>query len=181
MLKTAVDILESYIKGKDQDKAEILEEIYSKESQVIFDIKSDTISFPPAISGNVNIAKVLSRDFNKKYDKVRTYYLKQSDRHPISLNILQQRWLVIMRDMESHQIRIGTGFYDWHLEETKEGVCQISQHKIIIGVMLCLSAENLSLLEELQNCIPYPWVDKRVVVKALSKHFSLKELTDYME
>ncbi len=69
-----------------------------------------------------------------------------------------------MRDRENHQIRIGTGLYDWYLKENKDGVCQISQHKITIGVMLNLPNEKLTLLEELQNNLPYPWVDKKNVV-----------------
>ena len=76
MLKIKADVIENYIKGKDLNRPEILETIYSEKSKVIFSIQPSTIAFPSEISGNIEIAKVLSKDFNKRYEKVRTYYLK---------------------------------------------------------------------------------------------------------
>ena len=50
MLKIKAEVLENYIKGKDLNRPEILEKIYSEKSKVIFCIQPSTISFPSEIS-----------------------------------------------------------------------------------------------------------------------------------
>ena len=180
MLKITADALEDYIKGKDLNKPEILEKIYSEKSKVIFDIKPSTISFPSEISGNIEIAKVLSKDFNKRYEKVRTYYLENDSEEITSRCILKQRWLVVMIERETREVKIGTGFYDWYFEFPPSGNCEIEKHKITIGVMQSLSGENLSVLEDLYNSIPYPWVDRQCLVNTLEKHDILREVIDYL-
>ena len=180
MLEITAVVLENYIRGKDLNKPEILEKIYSEKSTVIFDIKPSTISFPSEISGNIEIAKVLSTDFNKRYEKVRTYYLENDSEEIASLCILKQRWLVVMIERETREVKIGTGFYDWYFEFSPSGNCQIQKHKITIGVMQSLSGENFPVFEDLHNSIPYPWVDKQCVVNTLEKHDTLREVIDYL-
>ena len=180
MLKIKADVLENYIKGKDLNRPEILEKIYSEKSKVIFSIQPSTISFPSEISGNIEIAKVLSKDFNKRYEKVRTYYLKDDSEETAPLCILKQRWLVVMIERETQEIKIGTGYYDWYFEVPASGDCRIEKHKITIGVMLSLSQDNLTVFEDLHNSIPYPWVDKQSAVKTLENHDSLREVIEYL-
>jgi hypothetical protein len=72
-------VLELYITGKDKDQPAVLENIYLPQARVIFKINSDTISFPPLLKGNIEIAKVLSADFNKKYNLLKTCYLSHQD------------------------------------------------------------------------------------------------------
>ena len=180
MLKITADVLENYIKGKDFNKPEILEKIYSEKSKVIFDINPSTISFPSEISGSTEIAKVLSKDFNRRYEKIRTYYLENDSEEIASFSILKQRWLVVMIERETREVKIGTGFYDWYFEFPQSGNCKIEKHKITIGVMQSLSGENLPVFEDLQNRIPYPWVDRQCVVNTLEKHDILGEVIDYL-
>jgi len=180
MLKIKVEVLENYIKGKDLNRPEILEKIYSEKSKVIFSIQPSTISFPSEISGNIEIAKVLSKDFNKRYEKVRTYFLKDDSEEIASLCILKQRWLVVMIERETQDVKIGSGFYDWYFEVPASGNCRIEKHKITIGVMLSFSRDNLPVFEDLHNSIPYPWTDKQRVVDMLQKHDSLREVIEYL-
>ncbi len=74
MQTTANELLEAYIKGKDEDQYLILEQIYSENAELEFVINSSEISFPNTVFGNLEIARVLSKDFNKSYSRVKTYY-----------------------------------------------------------------------------------------------------------
>jgi len=181
MYKNAEYLLEKYVEGKDQDKFKILGEIYIPNAKVTFEIDSDTISFPTEISGNKNIAQVLSAEFNRKYDHVQTYYLSRSFPQIKDLVISNQGWLVIMRDKEDNSIRVGTGLYDWIFQKQADGNLKIAQHNISIGVMLCLPGLSLSFLDELQSSLLYPWVDKKKVIKVLSDYNELQDIVDYLE
>jgi hypothetical protein len=92
MNQTSLDILECYIKGKDYDEYKILESIYDENAEVLFEISSRQISFPDKIQGNIEIAEVLSKNFNKHYKNVKTYYLSQPSRN--QHDIENQKWLV---------------------------------------------------------------------------------------
>lgn len=181
MHKYAEDLLEKYIAGKDQDKFEILEEIYLPNAQVAFEIQTDTISFPSELFGNINIARVLSAEFNKKYDNVKTYYLSRTFPQIENLVILKQGWLVIMREIQNKQIRVGTGLYDWIFEKQAAGNLRIKRHNISIGVMLCLSGFSLSYLTELQSKLFYPWIYQETVIDVLQEYRELQEVYDYIK
>lgn len=86
-----------------------------------------------------------------------------------------------MREKEDNSIRVGTGLYDWVFEEQVDGNLKIAQHKIFIGVMLCLPGLPLSFLDELQSNLLYPWVDKMKVIDVFCEYSELKELSDYIE
>jgi len=181
MHKNAENLLEKYVEGKDQDKFKILEEIYIPNAKVNFEIEPDTISFPTEILGNKNIAQVLSAEFNRKYDHVQTYYLSRSFPHIKDFTILNQGWLVIMREKEDHRIRVGAGLYGWIFEKQVDGNLKIAQHNISIGVMLCLPGLPLSYLDELQSSLLYPWVDKKKVIDVFCGYSELQEIVDYLK
>ncbi|MBT8362803.1 MAG: hypothetical protein KJO32_17780, partial [Deltaproteobacteria bacterium] len=90
-------LLEQYIIGKDQNKYQILETIYEESAEVECEINSTRITFPSNIVGNRDIAKILSADFNKKYEKIKTYYLSKNIFD--NFNILEQPWLVVMKEI----------------------------------------------------------------------------------
>lgn len=177
MNQTAIDILESYIKGKDDDEFRILETIYAENAELEFEIKSDDISFPTTSIGNHEIARILSRDFNEKYDKVKTYYLSKpaSDQYTIH----QQTWLVVMRDKADRATRVGTGNYNWNLIATETGL-QIQKHKITIDSMLQLRDENSKELERIQSNLGYPWAEPKTVIESLLNNPDLKVVVDYI-
>ena len=181
MSKDAEYLLEKYVEGKDQNKFSILEDIYKPDAKVTFEIESDGIAFPAEISGNKNIARVLSADFNRKYDHVQTYYLSHSLPQIEDFIFSKQEWLVIMREKQDNHIRVGAGFYDWIFEKQADGRSKIAQHNIFIGVMLGLPDRPLSFLDELQGKLPYPWVDKEKATEALSEFNELQEVCDYLK
>jgi len=170
-------LLEQYIVGKDQDKYQILETIYQENAEVEFEIDSNNISFPSKIIGSRDIAKTLSADFNKKYEKVRTYYLSYS--FSSKLKIQQQPWLVVMKDIGNEITRIGTGYYNWEFGEYINKL-KIIKHKIYIHTMLEIHDSKSEQLQNIQENLKYPWNESQVVVNFLKTYENFEDITKYL-
>ena len=181
MKNNAQELLEKYIVGKDLDRHKILEEIYCLNAIVSIEIEADNINFPSEIHGNVEIAKIISADFNRKYDLVKTYYLSNDFPEIKNLIILKQNWLVIMKEKANGNIRVGTGYYNWEFENQNQSELKIKKHKIFIYSMLDLPSESIVLLHDLQNTINYPWEEKEKVVQVLQPFEDLKPIYNYLK
>ncbi|MGL1930597.1 MAG: hypothetical protein OCC45_02425 [Desulfotalea sp.] len=177
MKLSSIDILEKYIEGKDKDKYQILEEIYADNAIVKFEIKSDQISFPNEIVGNIEIAKVLSADFNKKYTDVKTYYLSKPESN--QRHIYGQKWLVVMKDNQFDKTRVGTGYYDWEITNSGSKL-EIFKHKIYIHEMLELADVGSKKLKNIQRKLEYPFVELGSVVSILQSYLELENIEKYM-
>lgn len=173
---SSLNILEKYVEGKDEDAYQILEDIYADNAIVQFEIQSDRISFPDEISGNIEIAKVLSADFNKKYANVKTYYLSIPEAHQRVIN--GQKWLVIMRDIELDKTRIGTGYYDWELTYAGNKL-HVQKHKIYIHEMLALTDSGSKLLKDIQGKLEYPFAEKQSTSNILRSYPGLEDIVEY--
>ena len=170
-------LLEQYIVGKDQDKFQILEKIYLKGAEVEFKINSPNITFPGKVAGNRAIAKTLSADFNKKYEKVKTYYLSKKIKD--NYNISEQPWLVVMKEIGNELSCIGSGCYDWELKKHNNEL-KILKQRICIHVMLEIQDPGSEQLQEIQEKLKYPWVERQVAVGVLKGFENLTEITNYL-
>ena len=179
--REAEAVLEKYILGKDENKFAILEEIYEPGAKVTFEINSEAISFPHEIVGNKEIAKVLSYDFNRNFDHVKTYYLSREFPFIAEGNILKQKWLVLMREKKSNNMRVGTGFYDWYFTTGSDPQNRIKHHHIAIHEMLDLPDWSLRSLLDLQMRFSYPWLEQDKAIKVLETHRALTKITDYLK
>ena len=180
MRSDVTTILEKYIEGKDQDNFKILEDIYTEDAKVIFQIRTPAITFPSEIVGRINIAQVLSKDFNRKYDCIKTYYLGLKDKERNALNVSEQEWLVAMRETASCCTRIGCGLYNWTFERTRENKIKIKEHEIIIAEMLDLPDRPLPYLTSFQSLLPYPWTNRETVLKVASRYNEMQKITDFL-
>ena len=181
MIDKVYGLLEKYIEGKDLDRYKILEEIYSPTAIVSFIINADNVEFPNEIHGNLEIVKILSADFNKKYDLVKTYYLSKHFHEIDSLQIKNQNWLVVMKERSSGNIRVGTGYYNWDFEKLNTSELKIRNHKIFIHSMLELPSESIDLLYDLQKTFRYPWANKENVVQVLQQYEELTTVSNYLK
>ena len=170
-------LLEQYVKGKDEDLYQILEDIYSDDAVVNFEIASEKITFPENVNGNKAIAEVLSRNFNLNYKDVKTYYLaKPTDNFE---NIYAQNWLVIMRDIGSEETRVGTGYYNWQFSTGADGF-KIGRHKIYIHEMLSFIDDKKAELNRIQSQLTYPWVERQKVCEVLSTNDIFLGILQYL-
>lgn len=178
MNQTVMQILEFYIKGKDDDQYQMLEDIYAETAELKFKIDSEEIAFPTNINGNQEIARVLSKDFNQKYSMVKTYYLdKPTDNQ---LNVQQQNWLVVMQEKSNGLTRVGTGYYDWGFVKTDDGL-QIETHKIYIHSMVQLQDTEAEELNRIQSVLNYPWTNPEKVIETITSNSQLKTIVNYLE
>lgn len=170
-------LLEQYIVGKDQDKFQVLEKIYLEKAEVEFKINSPNITFPGKIAGNRAIAKTLSADFNKRYEKVKTYYLSKKVKD--NFNISEQPWLVVMKEIGNELSCVGSGCYDWvfikHDNELK-----ILKQKIYIHVMLEIQDPRSEQLQDIQEKLEYPWAERHVAAGVLKGFENLTDITKYL-
>ncbi len=178
MISTAKQILEQYVLGKDKDLYQILETIFAESAEVEFEIRSEKISFPETITGNQDIASILSKDFNKKYESVKTYYLTDVEQH--SQKIDNQIWLVVMKEIGREVTRVGTGYYNWEFHKTERGL-KVSKLKIYIHEMLELVDFKSTILSEIQSKIAYPWPDIISVRQALIPFRDLSVVSEYID
>ncbi|MCP4022484.1 MAG: hypothetical protein GY729_11640, partial [Desulfobacteraceae bacterium] len=127
------------------------------------------------------IAQMLSAEFNKKYDHIKTYYLTKDFKQLEKRFISKQRWLVLMREKETDSIWIGTGFYDWKFKTGPNNNFKIKHHHITIGVMLNLPDQPLQFLLGLQTRFSYPWVAESIVMDVIKNHMPLLGIKNYLE
>ena len=72
------DLLEAYLEAKDLDRPSLILECYTPNAVLTYSIATDTIAFPSRILGADAIAQTLVRDFRKKFDRCKTYYVCDS-------------------------------------------------------------------------------------------------------
>jgi hypothetical protein len=178
MENNSLHLLEQYVVGKDQDKYQILETIYGERAELEFEINSTNIDFPRKIVGHKAIAKTLSADFNKKYEKVKTYYL--SNTFTDKFKILKQPWLVVMKEIGNELTRVGSGFYNWEFMECNNQL-KIIKHKIYIHTMLEIHDPQSKQLQQIQQDLEYPWVESNVVVSVIKSYKNLTDVTNYLK
>ncbi|BHH83050.1 hypothetical protein [Desulforhopalus sp. 52FAK] len=174
---TTQQILEQYVLGKDKDQYVVLEAIFADFAEVEFEIRSEKISFPKTVKGNKDIARVLSKDFNKSYERVRTYYLEGVEQNANSID--NQPWLVVMKEVGNDVTRVGTGYYNWILRKTENGL-KVTKLKIYIHEMLELDDSKSVMLEDIQRSIDYPWPAFLSVTNTLKPYGKLCVVSKYI-
>ena len=134
---------------------------------VTYSIATHTISFPSKVLGADAIAQTLVRDFRKKFDRCKTYYVCDSivDR---SQRIDFMPWLVIMREVSNSALRVGKGYYRWQFEsdETRMRVCAMHIH---IETMDIVGDRDGKTLHALQSELPYPWLPPATLLETFER------------
>ena len=161
------DLLEAYLEAKDLDRPSLILECYAPNAVLTYSIATDTISFPSKVLGADAIAQTLVRDFRKKFDRCKTYYVSDSivDR---SLRIDFMPWLVIMREVSNSALRVGKGYYRWQFESdaTRMRVCAMHIH---IERMDNIEDPDGKTLHALQSELPYPWLPPATLLETFER------------
>ncbi|MBY4678903.1 hypothetical protein [Marinobacterium arenosum] len=175
------DALEQYIDGKDNNRPQRLEQLYTPNARLSFQMDAADMAFPPQVSGNREIARILSADFNRKYRQVKTYYLNHDNLVLDGYRIEKQPWLVLMQEIDTGTVRAGCGYYNWQFVDAAEGNWQIDRHHISIHQMLSLPAERFKWLQTLQNDLPYPWLALDQAIAVLESDSAVAPLANYLK
>jgi hypothetical protein len=166
-MNTPKDLLETYLEAKDLNRPSLILECYTPNAVLTYSIATDTISFPNKVLGADAIAQTLVRDFGKKFDRCKTYYVCDLivDR---GQRIDFMPWLVIMREASNSALRVGKGYYRWRFEsdETRMRVCAMHIH---IERMDIVEDRDGKTLHGLQSELPYPWLPPATLLETFER------------
>jgi hypothetical protein len=156
-MATPASLLETYFRAKDGNHPELMRDVFAPDAVLTFSISTDAISFPERTEGLEAITHTLVTDFRKKYTRCRSYYVcEQLNLQDRSIEGLP--WLVLMQDVATGHIRIGTGRYDWHFGEQADGALKVRALHILIEKMDVIDNAEGTLLGTMQSALPYPWL-----------------------
>ena len=155
-MNTPKDLLEKYLEAKDLNRPLLILDCYTPDAVLTYSIATDTISFPDKVLGADAIAQTLVRDFRKKFDCCKTYYVCDSivNGDP---RIEFMPWLVIMRQMSNAALRVGKGYYRWQFESAVSELRVCAMH-IYIERMDIIDDDGGKIRHVLQSALPYPWL-----------------------
>lgn len=173
-------LLERYMDGKDNIKADVLESVFSQNADVVFDIKPSNIYFPEIITGAKNISIEMFGEFHDKFKDVKSYYIDSDINKLYSKKAVKnQRWLVTMIERETLNTRVGSGYYNWFF--TEEEKVKVARLEITILDMVSFSANESNWLAKLQsNLLDYPWVSSIDPFKAFEQYSELNNINQFI-
>jgi len=176
----AIDVLNRYMDGKDNVKKDVLKSAFSNDGKVTFDIRVENINFPDELNGNEQIASEMFGDFHDAFSQVKSYYLDQDfielDQH----RVVNQHWLVSMKERDSGNTRIGSGLYNWYFQKDDVNGWVISHVHIVIQHMVSFDNQTEWLSKLQYKLTDYPWANKNEVVECLNECSELAPISTYL-
>lgn len=172
----AKNLLERYFDGKDNNKPEVIENLFTSEGVVTFDIVPDTIKFPARIEGAKNISAMMFADFHDNFDNISSYYIVDEFHGLDEHQIASMDWLVVMRERKTGLFRLGTGSYHWEFGVqftvgADQGVdWKVSRLDIYIHDMFSFPEHEASWIKDSKSQLPYPWLALDTAVSELAKN-----------
>jgi hypothetical protein len=155
-MSTEKSLLSGYFEAKDTNRPELMQQVFAQDAVLTFSIATDAISFPARTEGLEAITHTLVTDFRKKYSRCRSYYV--CDELEVQGGRIEGLpWLVLMQEVATGHMRIGTGTYDWRFKQTDGGLRVEALH-ISIGKMDVIDNADGTLLGTMQSALPYPWL-----------------------
>ena len=150
--QTPAEAITAYIRAKDGNRPHLLNAAFAKDASLHMQVKTNSITFPPACLGRESIAETLVRRFNQSYENVYTFCLGAP---PVSAcESFSCDWLVAMSEKQGGALRVGCGRYDWTFSGP---LCQVSALHITIEAMDTLPAATLEPVLAWVASLPYPW------------------------
>jgi len=183
MKKITKHLLEQYFKGKDFNIPCVIEEIFTKDGVVTFDINTEVINFPNKIVGASNISEQMFADFHDNFEQVVSYYVLDDDSILEHDSINGLHWIVVMREQKSGLIRVGTGYYNWQFtqhSELQDEQWLISLLHVHINKMIVFTEPREGWLNQVQSTLNSSWVSYESVIGALFDVAELHEVCDYL-
>ncbi len=144
--------IELYIRAKDQHQPALIAEAFDSAAVVTTEARTDTISFPPEMSGRELIEQVLVKDFARAWQDVRTFCFSHPGREQRPAFTCQ--WMVAMQSRNGEGGRLGYGTYDWSFAA---GSSKVRALAICIDEMLVVPEQRAPALIEWAGGLPYPW------------------------
>ena len=147
-------LIRNYIRGKDENKPYLLEDVFSSSSYLKISSKFGDVKLPSEAIGNTDIAEILGRSFSSVYENINTYCLTEQRPNENS-NIYSCDWLVGMSDRSMSNVYVGCGRYDWQFSYHDRPV--VSQLFVTVEQMITFPYSHLDDIMTWLATVPYPW------------------------
>jgi len=144
--------IEKYILAKDGNRPDLLRHCLTSDATLEMVVHTDTISFPPYISGRADIADILVRRFGQCYENVYTFCLGEPPKFGATTHTC--KWFVGMSVKATGELRIGCGEYHWRFLPTLGLVTHLC---ITIEHMQACAAQDLESVMNWLQSLNYPW------------------------
>jgi hypothetical protein len=168
-------VLRNYFRAKDEDRPDLMGEVFCEDAALTIRVKAASISFPESSRGLAAITDALIRQFRQSYDDVRSFYL---DRPGSAIAEFSCDWLVGMSERSSGNVRVGCGRYDWKFQPAPPRLA--TDLLITIEVMEILSPSYLDGVQAWFRRLSYPWTSAPQVVAAAPAIEALNPVLKYL-
>jgi hypothetical protein len=152
-VQSAQDLVETYIRAKDENRPYLMERAFADSARLVTVVNSGTITFPPVVNGLQSISDVLVRRFAQTFENIHTFCLAPPPR--TAAVDFSCDWLVGMSEKDSRAVRVGCGRYDWSFSQ--QGPRLVERLKITIDLMQSLAPACLTSVMDWMSRLPYPW------------------------
>jgi hypothetical protein len=143
--------IETYIHAKDGNRPHLMARAFTRDAELVMEVKTQEIAFPDTVKGVGAMANVLVSQFAQRYENIYTLCMGAP---PDDETSFLCSWLVCMTEKGSGATRVGLGGYEW-LSEDRSG--RVSSLRITIEEMKTLPADVSQAVLEWVDALPYPW------------------------
>jgi hypothetical protein len=166
--------IETYILAKDGNRPHLMHRAFAADAELVMNIKTDEISFPPTVKGLDGISATLVSQFAQRYENIYTFCLGTPPRNVVAFRC---GWLVCMSDKNTGAVRIGFGEYEW---VCRDGSGVISKLAITIEEMKTLPSELSHSIFQWANMLPYPWCSNDVLLRSTPNIPAVQEIVRFL-
>lgn len=159
-MKTKSEAIRRYVQAKDSNRPFLLDDSFAENATVQMHVQTESIAFPPSLLGREAIADTLVRQFNQQYENI--YTLCIGAETEIVAQDFSCKWMVVMSEKLTRDLRIGCGRYDWKFDRRNSKIQSLT---ITIDLMETATVSSLVPVLEWVSGLSYPWCELSVITK----------------
>jgi hypothetical protein len=168
-------VLRNYVHAKDENRAHLLDAVFTTDAVLEVRNQSSAIAFPDLTQGREAVGDVLVRQFGQTYENVYTFYL---DRPVLPARAFSCGWVIAMTDKATRGVRVGCGRYDWVFDPAPPYLaCRIT---ISIDAMEVLPASAWAETWRGLQRLGYPWTSAAEAASALPNEPALAPMREHL-
>ena len=168
-------VLRGYFRAKDENRPQLLEDVFASNAVLVIHNRSTNIAFPAVTQGRAAIAEVLVRSFVLSNENVYSFYLGCP---PPGVREFTCPWLVGMSERSSGHLRIGCGTYEWAFEPHAPHMA--SRLVITIEAMQVLPITESAEVFAWLRALNYPWSSAERALESIPRCELLSPIAQFL-
>jgi len=159
-MKNKSEAIRRYVFAKDNNRPYLLDDAFTENATVQMHVQTESIAFPPSLTGREAITDTLVRQFNQQYENI--YTLCIGTEPEIVAQDFSCNWFVVMSEKQTRSLRVGCGRYDWRFGHTDNKIQSLT---VTIDLMETATLSSLTPVLEWVSGLPYPWCELSAIAK----------------